>query len=59
MENLNKRHRAAQMAGRASIEFYVALAVKNKQGEVEGGKVKEEAYVIRAFKNGVVVFVSK
>lgn len=67
MENINKRHRMAQMAGRASVEFYVGLALKAR-GEksksdttkmvVEGGGVEEDAFVIRVFKNGVGVFVS-
>jgi exosome complex exonuclease DIS3/RRP44 len=55
----------AQMAGRASVEYFVGLAIK---GKIEGaektgeGKVKhivEEAYVIRTFRNGLAVFVSK
>lgn len=59
------------MAGRASVEFYVGLAVKgrieNQQRRlaVKGkdkeisAEVVEEAFVIRTFKNGVGVFVSK
>ena len=31
MSNLNKRHNSAQKAGRASVEFYVAIAIKAKQ----------------------------
>ncbi|WAQ80729.1 hypothetical protein PtA15_1A67 [Puccinia triticina] len=31
MTNINKRHNAAQKAGRASVEFYVAIAIKAKQ----------------------------
>ncbi|KAJ3726993.1 RNB-domain-containing protein [Lentinula raphanica] len=59
---VNRRHRMAQMAGRASVEFYVGLALKarSEQAKVKGeGDVKEEAYVIRTFRNGVGVFVSK
>lgn len=48
----------AQMAGRASIEFYVGLALKGKN-EREMGRVTEEAFVIRTFRNGLGVFVSK
>lgn len=54
----------AQMAGRASVEFYVGLALKGR-GERESKKageasqVTEEAFVIRTFRNGVGVFVSK
>ena len=62
MENINKRHRSAQQAGRASVEFYVALALQNKEKTLVDkgeGKVREEAFVIRAFRNGLAVFVSK
>ena len=46
----------AQMAGRASVEFYVGLALKARgQKQV----VTEEAFVFRAFRNGLGVFVSK
>ena len=51
---VNKRHRLAQMAGRASVEFYVGLALKSRN---EGRSV-EEAFVIRTFRNGLAVFVS-
>lgn len=64
---VNKRHRGGQMAGRASVEFYVGLAIA-KKNEAEGGKsnrvgtgevkLREEAFVIRAFRNGVAVFVN-
>jgi len=57
MENINKRHRMAQMAGRASVEFYVGLALKAR-GERANGAVEEDAFVIRVFRNGVGVFVS-
>ncbi|KAI6042332.1 hypothetical protein EDC04DRAFT_3058671 [Pisolithus marmoratus] len=61
MDVLNRRHRMAQMAGRASVEFYVGLALRErgemvaKTGKVEG--VVEEAFVIRTFRNGLGVFV--
>ena len=48
----------AQMAGRASVEFYVGLALKGRNDR-EAGKVVEEAFVIRTFRNGLGVFVSK
>lgn len=51
-KNLNKRHRNAQFAGRASIEYYVGQVMKNTES-VEAG------YVIRVFSNGVVVLVPK
>jgi exosome complex exonuclease DIS3/RRP44 len=61
----------AQMAGRASVEFYVGLALKGKAEAVSkaqavarkrGGRedelgVIEDAFVIRTFRNGVGVFV--
>jgi exosome complex exonuclease DIS3/RRP44 len=46
------------MAGRASVEFYVGLALKGKGMTVEHGS-REEAFVIRTFRNGLAVFVSK
>ena len=46
----------AQRAGRASVEFYVGLALQNRG---EKGRVQEDAFVIRAFRNGLGVFVSK
>lgn len=50
--NINKRHRNAQFAGRASIEYYVGQVMKNNES-VESG------YVIRVFHNGIVVLVPK
>lgn len=58
LDVVNRRHRMAQMAGRASVEFYVGLALKGR-GEREKGQVQEEAFVIRTFRNGLGVFVSK
>ena len=58
---VNRRHRMAQMAGRASVEFYVGLALKAR-GQGKDGKeveVRENAFVIRTFRNGLGVFVSK
>lgn len=49
----------AQMASRASVEFYVGLALKARRGKLQDVEVKEEAFVIRTFRNGVGVFVSK
>lgn len=68
LEVVNKRHRGAQQAARASIEFYVALAIQRREERarsieaVPGGvgqKVRAEAFVIRAFRNGVAVFVNQ
>jgi exosome complex exonuclease DIS3/RRP44 len=66
LDVVNRRHRMAQMAGRASVEFYVGLALKSR-GERERKvaaagqdiQVTEEAFVIRTFRNGLGVFVSK
>jgi exosome complex exonuclease DIS3/RRP44 len=62
LDVVNRRHRMAQMAGRASVEFYVGLALKAR-GEKSAArgveKVTEEAFVIRTFRNGLNVFVSK
>lgn len=57
---VNRRHRMAQMASRASVEFYVGLALKAR-GQRDGKEVevREEAFVIRTFRNGLGVFVSK
>jgi exosome complex exonuclease DIS3/RRP44 len=70
MDVINRRHRMAQMAGRASVEFYVGLALKGRtealakaRGKNNGKAVEaetgviEEAFVIRTFRNGVGVFV--
>ncbi|KAJ7037505.1 hypothetical protein C8F04DRAFT_1092687 [Mycena alexandri] len=59
LEVVNRRHRMAQMAGRASVEYYVGLALKGRGEKQGGGKVTEEAFVIRTFRNGLGVFVSK
>ncbi|GJE98679.1 RNB-domain-containing protein [Phanerochaete sordida] len=53
---VNRRHRMAQMAGRASVEFYVGLALKARSARET---VVEDAFVIRVFRNGIGVFVSK
>jgi hypothetical protein len=56
---VNRRHRLAQMAGRASVEFYVGLALKAR-GQRDGNPIDviENAFVIRVFRNGLAVFVS-
>ena len=56
LEVVNKRHRMAQMASRASVEFYVGLALKARS---EKETVIEDAFVIRTFRNGLGVFVSR
>ncbi|EPS42877.1 hypothetical protein H072_3153 [Dactylellina haptotyla CBS 200.50] len=52
VKNINVRHRNAQFAGRASIEYYVGQALKGKSMEQEG-------FVAKIFSNGFVVFVPK
>ncbi|KAF2804822.1 RNB-domain-containing protein [Mytilinidion resinicola] len=49
-KNINVRHRNAQLAGRASVEYYVGQALK-------GRVVEEEGFVMKLFSNGFVVFV--
>jgi len=59
---VNRRHRMAQFAGRASVEFYVGLALKGKMSNATATAkewVTEEAYVIRTFTNGIGVFVHR
>jgi exosome complex exonuclease DIS3/RRP44 len=51
-KNINVRHRNAQMAGRASIAYYVGQALKGKMAE-------EDAFVMRIFSNGFVVLVPR
>lgn len=52
VKNINKRHRNAQFAGRASIEYYVGQVMRNNESEQEG-------YIIKCFNNGIVVLVPK
>ncbi|EJU00604.1 RNB-domain-containing protein [Dacryopinax primogenitus] len=58
LNGVNRRHRMAQNASRASLEFFVAVALKGR-AEREGAPAREKAFIIRAFRNGVAVFVSK
>lgn len=51
-QNINKRHRNAQFAGRASIEYYVGQVLKSDESTQEG-------YVIKVFSNGVAILVPK
>lgn len=50
--NINVRHRNAQMAGRASVAYYVGQALR-------GAVADEDAFVIRVFSNGFVVLVPR
>ncbi|KAL3711670.1 exosome catalytic subunit dis3 [Talaromyces marneffei ATCC 18224] len=65
-KNINYRHRNAQFAGRASIEYYVGQALKARgemmaknKGDEKNLGVDEEGYIMRVFENGVVVFVPR
>lgn len=51
-QNINKRHRNAQFAGRASIEYYVGQVLKSEESTQEG-------YAIKVFSNGVAILVPK
>jgi len=51
-KNINVRHRNAQFAGRASIEYYVGQALK-------GRVMSEQGFVMKVFSNGFVVFVPR
>ncbi|KAK1708937.1 mitotic control protein dis3, partial [Colletotrichum lupini] len=51
-KNINVRHRNAQLAGRASIAYYVGQALKGRVAE-------EEAFVMKIFSNGFVVLVPR
>ncbi|KAK4997399.1 exosome catalytic subunit dis3 [Elasticomyces elasticus] len=51
-KNINVRHRNAQMAGRASVEYYVGQALK-------GRVVEEDGFVMKVFSNGFVAFVPR
>ena len=50
--NINVRHRNAQLAGRASIAYYVGQAVR-------GRVTVEEGFVLKVFSNGFVVLVPR
>eukprot|EP01024_Parvocaulis_polyphysoides_P037208 TRINITY_DN3310_c0_g1_i1.p1 TRINITY_DN3310_c0_g1~~TRINITY_DN3310_c0_g1_i1.p1 ORF type:complete len:294 (-),score=60.91 TRINITY_DN3310_c0_g1_i1:252-1082(-) len=52
VENLNTRHRNAQMAGRASVELHTLIFFDNKN-------VVADARVTRVKSNGLIVFVPK
>jgi len=51
-KNINVRHRNAQLAGRASIAYYVGQALRGKVAD-------EDGYVMRIFSNGFVVLVPR
>ncbi|KAI1165324.1 RNB domain-containing protein [Nemania serpens] len=51
-KNINVRHRNAQLAGRASVAYYVGQSLKGRVAE-------EDAFVMRIFSNGFVVLVPR
>ncbi|KAI0599437.1 mitotic control protein dis3 [Biscogniauxia sp. FL1348] len=51
-KNINVRHRNAQLAGRASIAYYVGQSLRGRVAE-------EEGFVLRIFSNGLVVLVPR
>jgi exosome complex exonuclease DIS3/RRP44 len=51
-KNINVRHRNAQLAGRASVDYYVGQALK-------GRVLDEDGFVMRVFSNGFTVIVPR
>ena len=51
-KNINVRHRNAQLAGRASIAYYVGQALRGKATE-------EDGFIMKIFSNGFVVLVPR
>ncbi|KAI1383109.1 RNB-domain-containing protein [Hypoxylon trugodes] len=51
-KNINVRHRNAQLAGRASVAYYVGQSLKGRVAE-------EEGFVMKVFSNGFVVLVPR
>ncbi|KAE9980909.1 hypothetical protein BLS_008099 [Venturia inaequalis] len=51
-KNINVRHRNAQLAGRASVDYYVGQALK-------GRILEEEGFVMKVFSNGFTVIVPR
>ncbi|KAI1762984.1 RNB-domain-containing protein [Hypoxylon sp. FL1150] len=51
-KNINVRHRNAQLAGRASVAYYVGQSLKGRVAE-------EDGFVMKIFSNGFVVLVPR
>ncbi|KAI6086255.1 RNB-domain-containing protein [Hypoxylon rubiginosum] len=51
-KNINVRHRNAQLAGRASVAYYVGQSLRGRVAE-------EEGFVMKIFSNGFVVLVPR
>ncbi|KAI0485300.1 mitotic control protein dis3 [Xylariaceae sp. FL0804] len=50
--NINSRHRNAQLAGRASVAYYVGQSLRGRAAD-------EDAFVMRVFSNGFAVLVPR
>ena len=65
--NLNRRHRNAQFAGRASIEYFVGQAIKSGRLSMVTDDdrrrhchpYEQDGFIIRVFVNGIVVYVPR
>ncbi|KAI1265751.1 RNB domain-containing protein [Xylariaceae sp. FL1019] len=51
-KNINVRHRNAQLAGRASVAYYVGQSLKGRVAE-------EDGFIMKIFSNGFVVLVPR
>ncbi|KAK3301112.1 uncharacterized protein B0H64DRAFT_334754 [Chaetomium fimeti] len=54
-KNINVRHRNAQLAGRASIAYYVGQALRS----LKATTTEEDGFVLKIFSNGLVVLVPR
>ncbi|CCJ29669.1 unnamed protein product [Pneumocystis jirovecii] len=48
-KNINHKHRMVQMVSRSNVEYYICQTLKNE--------MIEDAFVMKVFKNGFIVFV--
>ena len=51
-KNINVRHRNAQLAGRASVAYYVGQSLKGRVAE-------EDGFIMKIFSNGFVILVPR
>lgn len=59
-KNINVRHRNAQLAGRASIAYYVGQALRSQSARAGAGAgAEEDGFVLKVFSNGFVVLVPR
>lgn len=54
VDNINTRHRNAQFAGRASVEYFVGQMLKKQQT-----KDTLQGYIVKVFSNGVGILVPR